>query len=136
MSTPYQERPLAAPVIDAATEPFWQGTREGRFRLKRCTDCDQVHWYPRSLCPYCMGETEWVTASGRGEIYSVTVTRRGSPVPYALAYVRLAEGVTVLTNIVDCDLDTLAIGTPVELTFKDAEEDGRIPMFRPVDAAL
>jgi hypothetical protein len=36
------------------------------------------------------------------------------------------EGVTVLTNLVDCDLDGLAIGAPVRVVFKDG-----IPMFTP-----
>ena len=30
---------------------------------------------------------------------------RRAPVPYAIAYVTLAEGPTMMTNIVDCDLD-------------------------------
>ena len=42
--------------------------------------------------------------SGRGTIYSYSVMRR-VPVPYAIAYVTLDEGVTMMTNIVDCDLD-------------------------------
>ena len=46
--------------------------------------------------------------------------------PYAVAYVTLDEGVTVLTNLVDCDFDRLAIGAPVRAVFKDG-----IPMFTP-----
>jgi uncharacterized OB-fold protein len=52
-------------------------------------------------------------------------------VPYAIAYVTLAEGITILTNIVDCDLDALAIGDPVELVFRHAEGGQAVPMFRP-----
>jgi uncharacterized OB-fold protein len=46
--------------------------------------------------------------------------------PYAIAYVTLDEGVTMLTNLVDCDFERLAVGTPVRVVFKDA-----IPMFTP-----
>ena len=36
--------------------------------------------------------------------------RRGVPIPYAIAYVTREEGVTMLTNIVDCDLDAIRMG--------------------------
>ena len=131
MTTAHQDRPLAAPIIDPATEPFWSAAREGIFKVRRCTSCQKAHWYPRPVCPFCMGDTEWAGASGRGTIYSVTVTRRAGPIAYALAYVTLDEGVTVLTNIVDCDLDALRIGDRVRVTFKSAEGGHAIPMFTP-----
>lgn len=131
MTTPSQDRQLAAPIMDAATEPFWNAARDGILKLRRCTECARVHWYPRALCPFCMGDTEWIPASGHGTIYSVTVTRKAGPVPYALAYVKLEEGVTLLTNIVDCDLDALRIGDRVRVTFKPAEGGSAIPMFTP-----
>ena len=46
--------------------------------------------------------------------------------PFAIAYVTLDEGVTMLTNLVDCDFERLAIGTAVRVVFRDA-----IPMFTP-----
>ncbi|MBN9424898.1 MAG: Zn-ribbon domain-containing OB-fold protein [Burkholderiales bacterium] len=131
MSTPYTERPLAAPLVDAATEPFWNATREGRLSGRRCLSCSKLHWYPRALCPFCQGETEWETLSGQGTIYSVSVTRRAGPIPYAIAYVTLDEGITMLCNIVDCDLDGLHIGQRVKLCFKAAEGGAMIPMFTP-----
>lgn len=131
MTTPSQDRQLATPIVDAATEPFWNAARDGILTLRRCIDCSKVHWYPRALCPFCMGDTAWIAASGRGTIYSLTVTRKVGPVPYALAYVQLEEGVTLLTNIVDCDLDALQIGDRVRVTFKPAEGGAAIPMFTP-----
>ena len=131
MTTPSQDRPLGAPIVDPSTEAYWSAAKEGVLRIKRCTACAKLHWYPRALCPYCLGDTEWVDASGRGTIYSVSVTRRAGPIPYALAYVALDEGVTMLTNIVDCDLDRLRIGDKVRVTFKPAEGGAAVPMFTP-----
>lgn len=131
MTTPSTDRPLAAPHVDTATEYFWTRTKEGQLCARRCTDCGKLHWYPRALCPFCMGETEWCGVSGQGTIYSVSVTRRAGPIPYAIAYVALDEGVTMLTNIVDCDLDALKIGQRVAVTFKPAEGGAMIPMFKP-----
>ena len=69
-------------------------------------------------------------ASGHGTIYSVSVARRADP-PYALAYVTLAEGPTMMTNIVACDLDALAIGQPVRVIFQAGPTGLPIPMFTP-----
>jgi uncharacterized OB-fold protein len=72
---------------------------------------------------------DWVEAKGSGTIYSYSVTRRAGPIPYCIAYVTLDEGITVMTNIVDCDLDTVKIGQKVKLTFKKSEGGTSIPMF-------
>jgi len=58
--------------------------------------------------------------------------RRGAPVPYAIAYVTLAEGPTMMTNIVDCDLDAIKIGQKVKVVFKPSEGGPPVPCFAPV----
>jgi uncharacterized OB-fold protein len=131
MSTPSQDRPLGAIQVDAATEHFFAQASEGKLCVKACKSCGKTHWYPRALCPFCMGETEWRESPGQGTIYSVSVTRKAGPIPYAIAYVTLDEGVTLLTNIVDCDLDSLKIGQRVSVTFKPAEGGAMVPMFKP-----
>ncbi|CCE09805.1 conserved hypothetical protein [Bradyrhizobium sp. STM 3843] len=131
MTTMYQDRPLGSAVHDPATEPFFAATANGSLRVKVCSTCRKPHWYPRPLCPYCLGETEWSDVAGKGQIYSVSVTRRAGPIPYAIAYVRLDEGVTMLSNIVDCDLDSLRIGQRVHVVFKPADGGTMIPMFAP-----
>lgn len=131
MPTPFTDRPILGNIIDPATEPFFKAAKEGRFLIRRCKGCGKPHWYPRPVCPYCMGDTDWVESKGQGSIYSVSVTRRAGPHPYAIAYVTLDDGVTMLTNIVDADLDTLKIGQRVQVTFKPAEGGGVMPMFKP-----
>ncbi len=131
MTTPAQDRVLPPNLVDAASEPWIAAARAGVLQLRRCTACQRLHWYPRPVCPFCQGDTAWVDSAGRGEIYSVSVTRRAGPVPFAIAYVRLDEGVTLLTNIVDCDLDALRIGQRVRVVFKPAQDDGVVAMFTP-----
>ena len=63
-------------------------------------------------------------------MYSFSVTRASGPIPYAIAYVTLDEGPTMLTNIVDCDLDTIRCGQKVQVTFKPSEDGPAIPMFK------
>ena len=126
-----QERKIPAPEANPETRPFWEAAAEGRLLIKKCGSCGQPHYYPRAICPFCFGDaSEWVQASGQGTIYSYSVMRR-VPVPYALAYVALEEGVTMMTNIVDCDLDALRIGQRVQVVFKPTEGGPPVPMFRP-----
>lgn len=111
--------------------PFWQASARGSFLLPFCRSCRRAHWYPRSMCPLCGSpEVEWREASGRGTVYSVSVVRRANP-PYALAYVTLDEGPTMLSNIVDCDLDRVAIGQQVKVVFRTQLDEPVAPMFTP-----
>ncbi|HWH82842.1 MAG TPA: OB-fold domain-containing protein [Burkholderiaceae bacterium] len=75
-----------------------------------------------------------VPARGGGTIYSFTVTRKVGPLPYVLAYATLDEGVTMLTNLVDAEIEDLRIGQRVRVTFRRAEGGTAVPMFRPVAA--
>jgi uncharacterized OB-fold protein len=100
--------------------------------LKKCNACGEHHHYPRALCPFCFSEkVEWVQAKGTGEIYTYSVTRRGGPTPYCIAYVTLDEGVNMMTNIVDCDLDTIKVGQKVQVAFKQTEGGFAMPVFVP-----
>ena len=126
------ERKIPAPEANPETKPFWDAAAEGRLLIKKCVTCGQVHFYPRAICPFCGSDkTEWVSASGRGTVYSYSVMRR-VPIPYALAYVTLDEGVTMMTNIVDGDLDAIRIGQRVTVAFKPSEGGPPVPMFRPM----
>ena len=101
--------------------------------IKQCAACGKAHHYPRSICPFCFSDrTEWTEASGKGTIYSYSVMRR-APVPYAIAYVTLPEGPTMLTNIVDCDFDKLKIGQAVK---RGVQADRRRPAGADVHAGV
>ena len=128
------ERKIPAPTPNPETQAFWDGATAGKLLIKRCAACNERHHYPRAICPFCGSDrTEWLEASGRGTVYSFSVFRR-APVPYAIAYVTLNEGVSMLTNIVDCDLDTIRIGQPVRVVFKPTEGGPPVPMFTPAVA--
>src|SRR5919109_4935601 len=112
-----KERKLPAPAISAETQAYWDAAAKGKLLVRKCAACGQAHHYPRTICPFCFSDkTEWIEASGKGTIYSYSVMRR-APVPYAMAYVTLVEGVTMITNIVDCDLDAVRVGQEVRLVF-------------------
>ena len=118
--TDVQDRPttrrIPAPSQNLESKPFWDAAKEGRFLIKRCKACGEPHWYPRTICPFChSSDTVWEESKGEGVIYTFSVMRRNTPVPYGIGYVTLDEGVSLLTNFVDCDLDSLKIGRRVKL---------------------
>ena len=128
-----QDRKIPAPAVNPENKAFFDAAANGKLVLKFCNACREFHHYPRSLCPHCFSEnTEWRDAKGTGTIYTYSVLRRGVPVPYCIAYVTLDEGVTLITNIVDCDLDALAIGQRVKVVFRDTGEGCAIPYFTPI----
>ncbi len=132
MATPAQDRKIAAPAVTPDTQVFWEAAKQGTLLLKKCPKCEELHYYPRPHCPFCFhDQTEWVEAQGTGVIYTFSVTRRAE-IPYAFAYVTLDEGVTMMTNIVDCDLDAIRIGQKVKVVFKPTIDGPPVPMFAPL----
>lgn len=130
--TPAQDRKLSPPPVNPETKPFWEACADGKLLIGRCAACGEAHYYPRALCPFCFSDTVLEQASGEGTIYTFSVMRRSPTGAYAIGYVTLDEGPAVLTNFVDCDLDALAIGQRVRLTFKPTDGGPPAPMFAPV----
>jgi uncharacterized OB-fold protein len=129
--------PAPAPDIAPETAAFWAATLDGRLLLQRCGRCEKACYYPRYLCPHCHC-TNLIDfqASGRGTIYSYTVTSRGileyaTAGAYVLAMIELDEGPKMVSNIVECDPAVLAIGQRVEVVFFDTGGGGALPRFRP-----
>ena len=124
------ERSYPDPTTNLETERYWAAAKDGQLLIKTCNACGEAHYYPREICPHCGStDTEWREASGKGTIYSYSVMRRAE-IPYVIAYVTLAEGVTMMSNIVDADFDAIAIGRAVEVTFRETEGGMALPVFR------
>ena len=70
--------------------------------------------------------------SGKGKIYSYSVMRRVTA-PFALAYVELAEGPRMMTNIVDCPQtpEALVLDMDLEVAFVPMDDAITLPLFRP-----
>jgi uncharacterized OB-fold protein len=124
---------LADPYVRAfpETQAFWLASAQGRLLLPHCRACGRFHWHPRAFCPFChAGELDWTESRGEGEVYTFTVVRKPAPA-YVLAYVRLAEGPMLMSNVIGCTPAAVHIGLPVVVDFR-ATPEGRIaPVFRP-----
>ena len=118
---------ISAPQMTLEARPFYEAAAEGRFLIKRCTACGEPHWYPRDLCPFCGAETVWEESPGEGVIYTFSIMRRARE-PYAIGYVTLDEGVTLMTNFVG-DLEGLAIGGRVKVQFQPTKDGPPVAVF-------
>lgn len=116
------------PVADE-TLPFWQACAEGRLVLRHCVDCARPHHYPRSLCPFCQGQTQWQDATGQGTVYAFSIQRR--PEEFVLAYVTLDDGITMLSRVVGCPPGEVRIGQRVRVSFVASSDGLHVPVFRP-----
>ena len=136
------------PIPNASweTRGYWEGAGRGEIVLQRCRTCSTVQHKPRGLCVTCLdGELEHFVASGRGSVYTYTVTNQNQAkgfveaCPYVMAYVDLEEGPRVLTNIVGCDPNSVEIGMAVVADFAEQERtDGEafaVPRFTPSGTA-
>ena len=125
-------RKIPAPRVLPESLAFWQAADEGRYLVKRCTSCGAVHHYPRDICPFCLSaDTVWQESPGIGIVYSFSTMGKDEST-YTLAYVSLDEGVTVMTNLVDCDPAQVSIGQKVRVVFKPTDGGHAVPMFTPI----
>lgn len=98
---------------------FFERAREGTLTGIRCRHCGELAMPPKELCEHGH-QRGWdpVPLSGEGTIESFTVIRvapreLAAEAPYAVALVRLAEGVALLGRVVDIPLENVAVGLPV-----------------------
>jgi hypothetical protein len=130
------ERPLPHP--SELSEPYWQGTREGRLLIQTCANCGKLRHYPRWMCDACHSfDARWTEASGRGHVHSWTVAHHpfhpafAGELPYALVTVDLAEGVRALGRYSDPSGAGLRTGLPVVLDMRSVAEGVGLPCFSP-----
>ncbi len=143
------------PVMTEISKPFWQGLKEGEIRIQQCNQCDGWVFFPRRHCSHCLShDLEWKPVSGKGTLYSYTLTRIptlpefADEMPQALAVVELDQGVRINTTLVGLSEDQIRIGmelkpvlnqvdakgnTLLRFTAADSELDS-LPFVNPLDS--
>lgn len=103
-----------------------------RYRLEggRCTGCGSISYPARRVCSSCRGrafETVRLTPSGRvvtSTVIHVPPDEFLNEAPYAMAIVETPEGARFMTQVVDCDPDSIGPGTEVALEFRLIRKEG------------
>ncbi|MGW5633408.1 bifunctional MaoC family dehydratase N-terminal/OB-fold nucleic acid binding domain-containing protein [Streptomyces sp. NPDC003832] len=123
------------PVVNRDNAGFWDGVRQGRLLIQRCTACTRPRhpWLPG--CNACGGQ-DWdtVEAAGTGHVHSYVVMHHprfpAFDPPYAVALIDLAEGVRMLGNVVGVPYDKVRVGLPVRVEFQVCDEELTLPVWR------
>jgi uncharacterized OB-fold protein len=126
------------PAESEEARPFWEATRERRFALPWCSECDVAIWYPRATCPHCLGDAiEWRTDDGRGTVYAASVQWQPGPGrdaddgPYVVVLVDLDAGVRMMSNVIGCPPEDVRAGMRLALAWEPLSDGRHLPVFRP-----
>ena len=127
---------LPVPAVTELSRSHWEGCQRGELLVQRCEDCGHYVFTPEVACTACLSDSlAWVPSSGLGVLYSFTVIYRPQrpefEVPYVGAIVELEEGWHMLSNLVQCELNAIEVGMPVEVCFVPRGENILLPMFKP-----
>ena len=104
----------------------------GRLMLPLETESGRYFFPPRVAAPGSGASWEWVEASGRGTVYSVSIVHPRAPEPpYNVVLVELAEGPRLMSRIEGVAPDAVTIGMAVTARIATSAE-GPLLLFDPV----
>jgi uncharacterized OB-fold protein len=128
------DRLLPAPV--GLNAEFYGFLARGELRVQRCGVCGVWRHPPRHRCAACGSlDASWEPASGRGRLFSWTVTHR--PVdpafepPYVVAVLELEEGPRLVGNVRGLEPTELALDLPMVVEIEPASDTVGLLWFRP-----
>ena len=138
MSTTNEAPPRPAPQPQTQLdEEFWAHCSEERLCFQACTSCGTWRHLPRLMCAACgSADWEWRQSSGRGRLYSWTVTHQAMMpqfvpyVPYVVAVVELEEQIRMISELRGVEPANLALDLPVTVEFERLEGGVALPIFR------
>jgi uncharacterized protein len=126
------------PQPDGLNAEYYAFCAAGELRFQRCTACATWRHLPRARCAACGSDQwEWALASGRGTIYSWTITHRpldpgfADEVPYAVVVAEMEEGPRIVGNLRGLAPSELTLGLPVEVEFETVSDTVALTHFRP-----
>jgi uncharacterized OB-fold protein len=130
------------PYVNDRNRHFWEGGRDGKLQFLRCEHDGYFVHPPTPRCPICLSKDLKAEAvSGKATLVTYTVNHQawmpGPELPYVVAIVSIDEqpDVRLTTNLVNCELDDIEIGMPVQVTFENRDDEVWIPLFEPADAS-
>lgn len=134
---------IIIPKPDDLTTPYWEGAKRGQLLIQRCRRCRTLWHPPMPVCPDCRtGDYQWISVSGRGNVFSFTIVHHAAHVavkartPYLVALVALDEGVRLVANILNCPMEQVTIGMAVQVTFQEIAPGVILPQFEPARAKI
>ncbi|HZG83751.1 Zn-ribbon domain-containing OB-fold protein [Paenibacillus sp.] len=127
--------PKPSPIRDVKSEPFFEGTAQGKLMIRRCPDCGGFAPPAEQYCTNCMTKLEWVQASGKATLFTWSVVQQvfhpafADEVPYVIGVVKLEEGPRLYTRIVGVDVSALRLSMELEAKFEPWPNGEYLPVF-------
>ncbi len=126
------------PSPDGLNAEFYAECAKGQLCFQRCNACGAWRHPPRPMCARCGGwQWRWQPSTGRGRIYTWTVTHQAmhpafaDDTPYAVVVVELDEGVRLVSGLRDLAPAALALDLPVEVVIEKVSDTIALPYFHP-----
>jgi len=130
--------PRAVPSPVGLAAEWYAHLARGELRFQRCAGCDRWRHPPRHLCAKCGSDAwEWAAASGRGILFSWTVTHQAmhpaftGALPYAIVVVELDEGVRVVSGVRGIEPADLRLELPLQAEVEPVDDAIGLVYFRP-----
>lgn len=116
----------SGPEITPESKPYWDSVAAHAMKLQRCTRCETFRFYPTPVCPHCFfTDFTWEPVSGEATLYSYSVVHKPvtedfeAEIPYVVALVTLAEGPTLMTNLIEVPEDEIEIGMALRIDYRN-----------------
>lgn len=126
------------PMIYPEELPYWEGLKQRKLLLQRCSECGKV-WFPIGpVCPHCLSDQfTWAPMSGRGVVHNFVVYHKAwlpwfeQRVPYVVVQVQIEEGPRLTTNLLDTPREQVKLGMAVEAAYEDVTDEITLLQFKP-----
>ncbi|HEY5840293.1 MAG TPA: bifunctional MaoC family dehydratase N-terminal/OB-fold nucleic acid binding domain-containing protein [Mycobacterium sp.] len=114
---------MMRPASSKDTQFFWDGIKAHELRIQKRDDGSLQHPPVPALWQDKAEPTDYVVASGKGNVFSFVVHHApkvpGRTLPFVIALVELEEGVRMLGELRNVDPAKVEIGMPVRATYID-----------------
>ena len=131
------ERPAPPqPGISQDTAQFWEGLKQNKLLIQKCSDCGTLIHPPEPVCRNCQSlDLGTIEASGKGTVFSFVGAHHPKVAafdyPHPIGLVELDEGVRIVAPLTGVDPGEIEIGMKVVVEFDNVEGQNRLPKFRP-----
>ena len=133
--TNVKPRPLPKPT--PATQAFWDGAKKGKLMLQWDPTAKKYQFWPRANSVRTgKRNLQWKATSGKGELYSFTITHVPTPgfearAPYVIGMIELDEGVRIIANLINIKIDDVEIGMRMKVAWEKLSDDITYLAFEP-----
>ncbi|WP_077213288.1 Zn-ribbon domain-containing OB-fold protein [Bacillus dakarensis] len=110
--------------------PYIQGLKKQLLLVQKCLHCADLQWPPREFCPSCnKSEFDWIEVQQEGEVYTYSIVYRAphpwfnSKVPYGIVIVELENGVRMIGNYFEEDVENIECGMKMKAQFEHVNDD-------------